>query len=716
MPTEQELFIEKYRRKSNEEITQDKFVQRYKRKKRTGATGYFGPTAMDKIIDYATAGHIKHPAAQPRIKYDPETGQPISEPSTRMGFFEEPTGAALAATIAGGYGAFRIGKGAIDISKMAVKKGLEWLTGGVSNIPGVGLKAGVKAASAKRLEKSMAKAAVEKFGREITAEAAVEHAAKISKAAPAIARIGTAIKEASSLRKEQATLYSLERGKRIGKAMAVKGAKGERQFILQKGKLKGELPKVEYESIRSKVTQQDIDTLFDLVEESPIVKGWDNVTAKEGLARLVGAEGGALPTDSQLAMLRKVFPPDFIKTLQKKRTAWQKVKKGTAEALNIPRALMASFDLSAPLRQALPLLSHPKRFYQSFKRMFKLFGSEKSFAALQESIQAKPTYNLMRESRLALTELGSEIGLREEIFMSSWAEKIPGVGRGVRASSRAYVGFLNKLRADVFDDLIRKADKLGLNASQNIDLSTKIARFVNAASGRSSLGAFENSAVMLNATLFSPRLMASRLTLLNPGYYVMASPFVRKEALKSLFVLTGMTTTALGLAKMGGADVGLDARSADFLKIKIGNTRVDILGGFQQYMRAAGQVMSGEYISSTTGKLVTLGEGYRPLTQQEIILRFGASKLAPVASFVWTMLGEDEIGGEKITVSKEVAKRFIPMVMQDIYDIAKEDPELLPLGIPAIFGVGLQTYGPRKRATRGGFGPIKGIGGIKGFE
>lgn len=693
-------------------------------KRHAGATGYFGPSLVEKLIAYATAKHIIYDPEEVRgfketTGFDPKTGKRIPRdkikepPTTRMPYFEEPTGAALAAAIAGGYTTARAGKATIDVAREAVKKGLSWLTGGVTDIPGAGVKAGVKALSAKQLEKTMAKAAVEKLGREI-AEAATEQAAKVSRLSPAIIRIGTAIKEAASKRKEQATLYSLERGKRIGKAMAVKGVKGERRFIIQKGKLKDPLPKVEYESIRSKVSQEDIDGLFDLVHDSPVVKGWDNITAQEGLARLLGAEGGALPTDSQLAMLRKIFPPDFIKTILKKRTAWQKVKKGTAEVLNIPRAFMSSYDLSAPFRQGLMLMSHPKRFFQSFKKMFKLFGSEKTFAALQESIKQKPTYNLMRESKLALTELGQEMGLREEIFMSSWAEKIPILGRGVRASSRAYVGFLNKLRADVFEDLIKKADKLGLNASGNLDLSTEIAKFVNAASGRGNLRGLERSAVMLNATLFSPRLIASRMTFLNPANYVTGSPFVRKQYLKSLLTVTGLTMTTLTMAKAGGLDVGLDPRSADFMKIKVrGKVRIDVLGGFQQYIRAAAQIISGEYISSTTGKLVTLGEGYRPLTREEIAIRFAKSKLSPAASFASALLvGKEPFTDKPISVPKEVGKRFVPMVMQDLYDLATEEPDLLPLGIPAMFGVGLQVYKPRRKKPKG----IKGLEGIKGIQ
>lgn len=524
-----------------------------------------------------------------------------------------------------------------------------------------------------------------------------------------VQKITSAIKEAKSKRKVQELLYTQARRERFAKAkIAGEQVGGEKGYYAQLKEMKGELPKVEFEAIRSKIGQEDINSLFNIIRQS-ITNTGDQLTAQRGLAKLFGELGGTVPTEGELKLLGKVFPQDFIRTLLSKRPLIKQMTEAGYQLANIPRSIMSSFDLSAPLRQGLFISAgHPVRGMQSFLKMFRQFGSEQAFQAVQESITKKASYNLMKESGLSLTEMGQNLLVREERFMSQWAEKIPLVGRGVRASGRAYMGFLNKLRADVFDDLAQKASKLGLDPQNNMKLTKEIAKFVNAASGRGGLGALENSAVELNTFFFSPRLIASRLTLLNPIYYVKADPFVRKEALKCLFATAGAVGTTLGLAKVAGVEVGTDWRSADFGKIKIHNTRIDIMGGFQQYIRAAGQLISGQYVSSTTGKVVTLGEGYRPLTRYEIALRQLESKEAPIFSFITTMLKGQDIKGEKIKISKEIADRFTPMAIQDIIDIAKEDPELLPISALGMFGVGLQTYGP----TQSRAGGIEGIGGI----
>lgn len=510
-----------------------------------------------------------------------------------------------------------------------------------------------------------------------------------------VQKVISLLKEAKPMRAEQEALYSAERARRSGAIAGIgKNVKGEAGYFAQLSKLKGELPKVQFERIRNGLKQTDIDTLFNKVEDANITP-FEKISAKSGLAKLLGAEGGQIPVESELKLLSEIFPPEFIQAIQAKRPFMQRLWSGIEGALNLPRSIMATADLSAPLRQGFFFISRPKQWIPAFKDMFKYAGSEKAYLGLMDDIKARPNYLKIREAKLALTDMSPNLLAREEEFMSNLAEKIPGFGALAKGSNRAYSGFLNKLRADVFDDLVSKAEIQGIKLQGKTleDLGS----FINSATGRGNLGkTLQKAAPILNGVFFSPRLMASRINLLNPATYIKYDPFVRKEALKSLIGTGSIAATILGIAKLSGAEVGNDPRSADFGKIKVGNTRYDILGGFQQYIKLLSQLATGQVVSSTTGKVVTLGEGYKPLTRKDILMRFFESKTSPVASFIISLMTGQTGVGEPVNIPTEIINRFIPMMAQDIYDIAKDKDSIgkgLLMAIPGIFGAGSQTYG-----------------------
>jgi hypothetical protein len=76
-----------------------------------------------------------------------------------------------------------------------------------------------------------------------------------------------------------------------------------------------------------------------------------------------------------------------------------------------------------------------------------------------------------------------------------------------------------------------------------------------------------------------------------------------------------------------------------------------------------------------------------------------------------SLLQGSNVMGEKFDVTKgfdknilsfdwmknPVVSMFIPMVIQDLADIAKDDPKLIPASALGVFGVGLQTYSPTKK-------------------
>lgn len=521
----------------------------------------------------------------------------------------------------------------------------------------------------------------------------------------AASKLVQAINDAKTPRAELEKAYSEARAKRAG---AVEGisqqGKGKAGYIESLGKLKGELAE-KPTFTPPQLTDSDVDELFNKAQQHPELNPFEKITVQSGLMDILG---GKVPQQSKLDILERVYGPDLTKALTDKMTTSSvlgKIKEGILQIANMPRTIMSSFDFSFGGRQGLfAAPKYRKEFWSAWKQQFKMFGDEKAFQAAQDVIAKHPNYTLAKNSGVSFTDVGAKMSDREERFMSNWAEKLPIIGPAVKGSARSYTAFANKFRMDIFDSLVDGAMKQGLDPHNNPLLAENIANLVNNMTGRGTLGKkLESAAPLLNAFFFSPRLIASRVNLLNPVYYASQDPFVRKEALKSLVYFAGTMMTILTAAKLAGADVETDPRSSDFAKIKVGNTRVDIMGGFQQYLTLGARLITGQSKSSTTGKVTTYGEGYKAPTRLDAMLQFITNKEAPVASFITDLLKGKDATGHPITLSGELYNHIAPMILQDLIDIAKDDPTLLPLGALGVFGAGIQTYTPTKpKASAGG--------------
>ncbi len=523
--------------------------------------------------------------------------------------------------------------------------------------------------------------------------------------ADAVTKITEALRQAKPLEREQAAIYHDIRSGQAGNLARIgQEVPGEAGFRAQLGSLRGELPKVEFESIRPHLTQSNIDDLFMRVENSDL-QPFQRINAKTGLAKLLGVEGGAVPTKSELVLLQKVFPQDFVDAALQNRSFMRAAFEELGDAVNIPRSIMASFDLSAPLRQGWGMFGRQKQFAPAYRDMFKYLASDDAYKGMQAELRGRATFPVMEKSGLAIMDTHAvSPTLHEEHFMSNLAHGIPVIGKGVEASDRAYTGFLTKLRADVFDDIYAKAQRMGV--ADRPGLVEDLAEYINTFTGRGTLSykraseadwsrtALEKAGPLLNGIFFSPRLIASRTQMLNPQFYYKLDPFVRKEALRDLLSSSSTAASVIGLAGLAGADVVLDPRNADFAKIKVGNTRYDITGGIQPYLRLGAQLATGQVVSSTSGRTMTLGEGYKPMTRWDALARFFESKEAPIASFIHSSMKGQGFTGRDFNTQAEVIKRVTPMMLQDLWELNQEyGPSGLPMGIPGMFGVGSQTYG-----------------------
>jgi len=187
--------------------------------------------------------------------------------------------------------------------------------------------------------------------------------------------------------------------------------------------------------------------------------------------------------------------------------------------------------------------------------------------------------------------------------------------------------------------------------------------------------------------------------------YTQLPAFVRHEANRSMLHFVSFGATLMLLAGAMGGEAGWDPTSSDFGKIKIGNTRVDVFGGYQQPVRLIWQLMAGKVTSSSTGKVTYLNEGWNAKTMGDIILQYVSYKEAPVVSLLTDYLSKPKYGRYSFNKPNEflqdqfdvdvpdwLVQRFTYMFLQDMYDAVSEDPKNWPIGLLGIFGIGVQTY------------------------
>lgn len=404
------------------------------------------------------------------------------------------------------------------------------------------------------------------------------------------------------------------------------------------------------------------------------------------------------------------------------RTFSEKVRDFGMDAVNLPKSLVSSIDLSAALRQGGFLLpSHPIAWSKAFVEMFRQAASEKRFNNWLLELKGSDLWPIIQNSKLFVADNNAKITAREEQFMSKLATQIPILGKTIKfgkspyakipgldligASSRAYAGFLNKLRTEVFAQGVDALQAQGKTPENSLEEYRSWADFVNNATGRGNLPGktLEDSAPILNAAFFSPKFLASRFNLLNPVYYAKLSPYARKQALISALSFLGFGMAVMAIAGAAGADVEDDPRSTDFGKIKVGNTRYDIWGGFQPLVRLLAQLSTGEKKSTTTGKIIKLdGKKYGSDDRGDVALKFVRGKLAPVPAAAVNLLTGKNMVGEETTVADEAVRLSVPLYIQDMAEIFEQEGtgEALKTSIPAMFGIGVQNYGPRQKQKK----------------
>jgi hypothetical protein len=371
-------------------------------------------------------------------------------------------------------------------------------------------------------------------------------------------------------------------------------------------------------------------------------------------------------------------------------------KRLGVEAVNTLRTLKATADMSAALRQNLLFTTrHPIHAQRNFRKAFKATFDKYTAEQIDNQIRSMPQHYIREKSKLQITELEGIPTAKEEMFAANMIEKIPILGDIIKASNRNMTTVLNLSRVAHFDYFLEKFP----NATR-AEL-TAWADWVNICSGRGNLGKAGAIANGLSLAVFAPKFAWSRVQTPFMMFKHWKIPRVRNEIAKDMAALGAVGMTTLSLAGLAGYEVGTDPREADFGKIRIGNTRIDMWGGYQQPMRVLIRIgiRATDAVELTGRELRDQDKEINPI---DLIGRFAAYKLAPSVTLPAELMTGKTIVGEPVTPIRTAVHAIIPMVYEDIYDAYKEGG-LSRAGLSAglsFLGTGVNTYEDSKSRVR----------------
>jgi len=199
----------------------------------------------------------------------------------------------------------------------------------------------------------------------------------------------------------------------------------------------------------------------------------------------------------------------------------------------------------------------------------------------------------------------------------------------------------------------------------------------------------------LNKVFFSVKLWKSNIDLLTMPFNPRTDAFVRKEAAISLLSTIAGSANLIGIAnKLWPGSVDPNPLSANFGKIKIGNTRFDVTGGMGSMITLITRQIQNKSKSAVTGITNKFGEGFDPATRYSVLLDFTENKLSPMFSVIKSIAEGRTFGGEKTTLGTVAQGLTVPIIGENYLELA-DDPNSANVVLAMIadsLGMSTNTY------------------------
>lgn len=389
------------------------------------------------------------------------------------------------------------------------------------------------------------------------------------------------------------------------------------------------------------------------------------------------------------------------------------------------KSLKASFDLSWGRQLTSAFLSGSKAISMAAAK-----GWKAGYDAWKDVLTAKDAQQMQDRIRifegLLMTRpnalngnyarLGVAVGMQEEAFPESVAEKVPVVKNIFIASEKGFNIAIQTARAEITDALIDIAQgDVAMLKEQNAG------QFVNELTGRGKLPFNNpNAERAVNSLLFAPRYLASRIAQIYNIKYAakwglnaisgketgMIDKMRARASMAQLALFAILIPAIKGILRATddedphGNDYwerffsAYEMRSSDFGKIVLGDTRIDLSAGLDGLLTLSARVVSGQTVSISGVK--------RDKNWSDVIGAFTEGKLSPAARVVidgWRLLTQEDPKNfmyQPITLRGLASDVLLPISVENITEltIPTESKTAQIAGILGdIFGLGANTYG-----------------------
>lgn len=380
------------------------------------------------------------------------------------------------------------------------------------------------------------------------------------------------------------------------------------------------------------------------------------------------------------------------------RTFAQKAAREVAGVLSVPRRMMTFLDDSAVGRQGLFLaMTHPQAAGKAFVRQWEVVKKD-GFDTTMGRLMDDPVYDEYKGMGGYLADPRN--GVREEGFVSSVLDRIPGLSHAMRGSEELMAAYLNVLRLESYKAL-RSGLEVGGHEATVPELRWA-AQTVNVASGRGiGPGGGGKAQQAANQFFFSPQLLAARLRMatgdpmvrgasVSPRAFALGSA----EYAKYLAARAVLTTLMAGV----GGKTATDVKDKEFGQTRFGKLKVDTSGGMDA---AAGMVWGN--LADLTENAVNAAQG-RPLRRSKYAdapmdraLRFFGNRTAPIVSYAKGLASGTDFKGDPFQPGREAAKMLGPIHVVNQIDgsLAKEGAtasDRAKMAVLEIFGFSTGFY------------------------